>query len=113
MEVCLHVCASDSSDAIVTGRGNRLESCEHLVLVYSDSMLQGWSAPFYCQELDSWRGEFVRVSARVCVCERERKWGGVVSYGSDRGADGPQQAGEGLRDRVKNEFGQKPRRLAE
>ena len=44
---------------------------------------------------------------------RDKKWGGGGAYASDRGADGPQQAGEGLRDRVKNEFGQKALRLAE
>lgn len=32
---------------------------------------------------------------------------------SDRGADGPQQAGEGLGDGVKNDFGQRAGRLAE
>ena len=99
--------------AIVTGRGNRLESCEHFVLVYSDCLLQGRSAPFYCHELDSWRGEFVRVSACMCVRVWETKNGGGGAYAPDRGADGPQQAGEGLRDRVKNEFGQKALRLAE
>ena len=49
----------------------------------------------------------------VCMCERERDMGGSCRTCQTGGADGPQQAEEGLRDRVKNDFGQKAQWLAE
>lgn len=51
--------------------------------------------------------------AFACLCAKEREMGALCTMCETGGADGPQQTGEGLGDRVKNDFGQKARWLAD
>lgn len=47
---------------------------------FSDGLLQSRPAPFTAggRELDSWRGEFLRVCVGVCVRDRKRNGGACV-----------------------------------